>query len=137
MELLTASISARPGLGQSWDMSDRCSLVTITAEGSPRFVTVDMISVEVFDVRTSNGFWGLEWATQDTVEEQAQAFDDLVDDLVKFLDGRYRIRAHRRLLGGIRLSLEFLGGPSDVDLVLDRKGPRSVRGHAGRRSSAG
>ena len=114
-ELFKEQIYRRPGLRKYWRSIIGRPTVTITKEPSEPSVAVE-INTEFFIIETSDGYEGIEWATQDTLEEQRQAFDDLIDELIRYFNRDYRVELRRRLFGRVSRSLK-IDGP-DGGLVL-------------------
>lgn len=98
VQLLKSNLSKVGGIVENWSNDNRFIQVTLSLPQGERYVVLD-VDVDLVRVATSNGFRCNEWTTQDTVEEQDEAFGELVSDLKHYLDGDYRIVTRKSFFG--------------------------------------
>ena len=71
---------------------------------------------------TSDGYWGVDWATLDDEAGQKQAFDELVQQAATYLQGDFHIETKRKFFGPYSFSLH-VHGSTDPECVLQRGEP--------------
>jgi len=119
VQVLKDRISRRSGLRQSWSTVGGRPIVTLTKKGSGSPVAIE-VNDEYFIVQTADGYWSIEWAAPNIPDEQSQTFDELLDDLTKYLEGRYQVEVTRGLFGRTSRFLK-IGGPDGGRTFVRRK----------------